>query len=388
MATSRKNAFKEHLRKAAAAAAQVIEEPDIVEDRPPEVQVEPTKPEPVIVKQEAEPEVVYAPAPPAPVVAEPVIVVSSAKPTRFITSADPAESSCASLGATAVLLLQYLIENESRHINVSRVALYRGDGSLIPYPTVRNAWNRILELGFIEHKRVYSQGVKKGIHYVLNEFMVATFLRIHGNGSESSLQCIAAPEAPKPVMQQQAPVVESQPAPASRLLIDTHSEFAVWRNAGVTGRNQARWEEEFGIEHELMDTYMRWCAWDVAHRSETINSISNYFYKSLKNSGGYARPEGYVSVEERRLIEMEKERAHRQELRKREEALLAEEADSALQNYLEVLLEKRSEDPLYEELKGTLSPFVRTHDMPGSPMYMVFKKGMHEALKKKVAGTL
>ncbi|MGN1037858.1 MAG: hypothetical protein ACI4P0_00510, partial [Mailhella sp.] len=114
MAT-KKSSFKDYMRRAAAEAAKSIEVPQ----DPPPAEEEIQEPIPV------QPPAAEPAPPPQRREEEPVVVITASEQPSYLASSDPVEYSCASLGATAVLLLHYLIENKSRHINVSRVALYR-----------------------------------------------------------------------------------------------------------------------------------------------------------------------------------------------------------------------------------------------------------------------
>ena len=287
--------------------------------------------------QRQQPQVV-SPAAPEPAVSDAPLKAerrSQLPETRKIESLSPA----------AREVLKALVQ-AGGFINVAHMEVYV-HGKRVPYATLRSSIARLSAIGLITSRCVGNFGMTRGMRYTL---------------SDEALSGKQIDEYPK-----------SLPPP------EVHPELILWRDNGISEKQIGKWESEFGISHELMTIYMKWCAWDAKHRD--IKSISNWFYSVLKKSGGYPKPEGYVSLEEQRLAEMEKIKAEEKAIRDREAALKQEEADKGVAEYFDAMMLRGDADETYRELEASLPDFTRR--MKGGPGDKVFRGAMWNAFRKK-----
>lgn len=270
-----------------------------------------------------------------------------------------------SLSEVSVELLKALIKSKG-FINITHIDLH-GKRGKIPYATIRSAVNRLDKEGFFDYRGVGNYGMLKGMSYSLNKEMVEAFLSVHGGEpkDEVSEHQIKLPEAEQPTA-----------------VLD-HPELKAWKDSGLSEKQINAWCAEFEVDKDLMAQYLKWCAYDVAnnHSENPVKNMANWFYVMLRNTGSYPKPDGYVSMEDRRLRQLEELRAEQAERKQRETQAMQDSIDSDLKEYFDKMLVEGEANDLYVELRGTINDFSRRLEkVPGNP---VFRAAMWAAFRNK-----
>lgn len=93
------------------------------------------------------------------------------------------------------------------------------------------------------------------------------------------------------------------------LILADHPEFGYWRQKGLTAKQVSEWIKMAKCSVENMIQYLCYCRFDMVdmgvEESKPIANVFNWFFRVLEKSGGYPKPKGYKSHQEKQ-IEQEK----------------------------------------------------------------------------------
>lgn len=298
-----------------------------------------------------------------PVVSEPQLAID-------VDPLTDAELRLKSLSPIAIEVGKLLIKAKS-FINLAHVNI-PGKRGRIPYETIRSAVRRLDRENFFLFRGVGNYGVLKGMTYVLNAEVTKLFMQMYGTEQEASQQPLIVP-------------VKQVALPAKEKADDFlgHPELTQWRNSGLSEKQVNLWVAEFNIDRELLLQYMKWCAYDVAnnHADNPVKNISNWFYSIMKNTGGYPKPDGYMSIEDKRIADLEKLRAEQAARKEREAQEMQDSIDRGIKDYFDQVMAEGEANELYAELRDGLNDFSRRLEkVPGNP---VFRAAMWTAFKSK-----
>ena len=276
-----------------------------------------------------------------------------------------AERRVHSLAPVAVELVKVLIKAKG-FINLAHVDI-NGPRGKVPYETIRSAVKRLGKEGFFDYKGVGNYGTLKGMTYSLNKDILNTFLSIHGD---------------QPV-EQMSPLQIKHEEPEQHHAVLDHPELKAWRDFGLSEKQIKAWQAEFSLDDTLMEQYLKWCAFDIEHNhaDNPVKNMANWFYVMLRNTGSYPKPDGYVSLEDRRLQQLEALKAEQAERKQREVQAMQDSIESDLKGYFDNIMEEGEANEMYVELRSSLNDFSRRLEkVPGNP---VFRAAMWTAFKTK-----
>lgn len=333
-----------------AAAQRAREREDDIEDSPPEA---------------AEPEAPMEPAAQEAVTETLPAIQFEPQEIAVPQVLSDIERRMHSLSVVSVELMKALIKSKG-FINITHIELH-GKRGKIPYATIRSAVNRLDKEGFFDYRGVGNYGMLKGMSYSLNKEMVEAFLSVHGG------------EPKNEVSEQQIKLPEAKPVQA---VLD-HPELKAWKDSGLSEKQINAWCAEFDVDKDLITQYLKWCAYDVAnnHTDNPVKNMANWFYVMLRNTGGYPKPDGYVSIEDKRLQQLEQLKAEQAERKQREAQAMQDSIESDMKGYFEQVMEEGEASELYVELRSSLNDFSRRLEKaPGNP---VFRAAMWTAFKTK-----
>lgn len=318
----------------------------------------------------------------------PISLLSFTKQTSpakasIISSEDHEERVCASLGFVAKVLFAHMIAMERNVLNMKKLRLYNQNNMVISYASIRTAWGRLKELGIVSHSERHDIGKEKGVLFQLNGQYTYAFQKLYGHmlvdvqaeqgghlgshitfPSHMQLGIELGPERHTQVQAQIQPQIQTQEDARPRTKLEVHPEYHFWREHGLTQTQCGRWQEEFGLDELLLDSYLRWCAMDIGHAErkdksgKAISNPANWFYSILKKTGSYPKPEGYLSHEEKTFIAREQALREQADLQARQSALRAQEERHEAETLFVAFLEEGESSPHFHDLCQNISPFL------------------------------
>lgn len=254
-------------------------------------------------------------------------------------------------------ILEYLISNESRVTTLSDIS----KNTNVPYGTVRGSLNRLVKENFISRPVRYRKGMFQGITYTINDVKcksVKEYFKAHSEGRHSDRQSHGHSDGrtvsqtlcqtdsqtlTHPYMFSSSSLnnitttcararEDETPHPEIEALLCGHPEFGYWRQKGLTAKQVGSWIKTAGVSLSTMASYLCWCRFDMVENDfeakKPVNNVFNYFFKVLERSGGYPKPENYVSFEDKRLSEEREAAEHAAGLAKEAEMIYRERLES------------------------------------------------------------
>ncbi len=105
------------------------------------------------------------------------------------------------------------------------------------------------------------------------------------------------------------------------LKINKNPEFGYWRQKKITTKQIIAWMKIANCNSDLIIQYLCYCRFEMVdlnlEKSKPIENVFNWFFKILEKTGGYPKPKGYKSFqekkieEERQIAEKKKNEAHK-----------------------------------------------------------------------------
>ena len=103
------------------------------------------------------------------------------------------------------------------------------------------------------------------------------------------------------------------------LILSENSEMGYWRQKQITSKQISKWMEIADCDVDMIIQYLCYCRFEMIdldlEKSKPIKNVFNWFFKILEKTGGYPKPKGYKSFQdkkiaiERKLIEKQENEA-------------------------------------------------------------------------------
>lgn len=247
-------------------------------------------------------------------------------------------------------VLRFLIERKARIAKKPEISEMTG----VPLGTVKDAIYALEKYNFIFNRERYHKGRMQGFSYEINETLCKKFM-------ETRAKELAEIES------------SSQPAPSDNTrnqtpnmkhidhVLASDSELTYWRDKGLTAMQIESWMAETNISLDIMLRYLRYFRYDLVEngREGKIKNSFNYFYSVIKNNGGFEKPSGYQSSEQKKADAIRKET---EELTQELEILKAAQEERQKAQF-EVDFYKAIQDPesdIYKKLLSYLTPHQKS----------------------------
>jgi hypothetical protein len=277
-------------------------------------------------------------------------------------------------------ILEFLISKTNGLTNYAEI----NASTKITMPSSRDAISRLVSRGFMAKPQTYRSAAYQGMSFVLNKTLCDIFISVGGlarnryqtqpqtvkpsdrstvepfdrqTDFSSSLISKATTITPQTLIPSDSQTVtpsEVNNIRPSDSFVLTGPEMGYWLDIGLQERQALAWCKEFDIPGDQMRQQLSWARWDLVEnkKEESVQNTINWLYGVLRRTGGcYPRPDNYLSPDERRLRDLEKEAKRRQEAR---DKIFQAELDLEFQEILD-----NPKGAPYQKLLKQLSDFEK-----------------------------
>lgn len=241
-------------------------------------------------------------------------------------------------------ILEFLISKTNGLTNYAEINV----STSITMPSARDAISRLVSRGFMAKPQTYRSAAYQGMSFILNKSLCDIFISIGGlarnryqtqpqtvkpsdsstvepfdrqtdfSSSLLSKTTTITPQTLEPSDSQTVTPSEADNIRPSDSFVLSGPEMGYWLDTGLQERQALAWCKEFDIPGDQMRQQLSWARWDLVEnkKEEGVQNTINWLYGVLRRTGGcYPRPDNYLSPDERRLRDLEKEAKRRQEAR-------------------------------------------------------------------------
>ena len=100
------------------------------------------------------------------------------------------------------------------------------------------------------------------------------------------------------------------------LILSENSEMGYWRQKQITSKQISKWMEIADCDIDMIIQYLCYCRFEMVdldlEKSKPIKNVFNWFFKILEKTGGYPKPKGYKSFQDKKIA-IERELIEKQE---------------------------------------------------------------------------
>jgi len=187
----------------------------------------------------------------------------------------------------------------------------------MPYITVRKAIVRLEMLDIIKLK--YDKCLKL-YEYSLNPKVNIKFSK-KSSVISGSYQDHITKGAPSPYSSSSFFIKKTTTTKNLNLEINKNPELGYWRQKKITTKQIIAWMKIANCNSDLIIQYLCYCRFEMVdlnlEKSKPIENVFNWFFRILEKTGGYPKPKGYKSFQEKK-IEEERQLAEKKKKEARE----------------------------------------------------------------------
>lgn len=256
---------------------------------------------------------------------------------------------------------QYISQQAGKHIwmplneNQGRILLFlyeKGGGltnmeivveeTSIAYGTARACIDVLIREGYVTYKARHNGHSFRGFEYAMNNHLCSLYAaRVRGEHTEQTPgQSIkqtfgqannqATRQGSGQSGSQAMTVVSSYLSESKTTTAEDPTiveilkdpELGYWRDKGVNGRQLKSWSDEFQMPIDQLAQSLKYCRYDMVilnlEEEKQISNPMNWFYKVMQRSGLYPKPNGYRSLAEIRVEQMEQAAKEAADIRHRQ----------------------------------------------------------------------
>jgi len=204
----------------------------------------------------------------------------------------------------------------------------------IAHGTVKDSISVLKEKGFLKSTKVKRHGTTSGFEYFLNlELCEAYFRRNSGNSFSPLNQPFDQPPDQSSNRSSDRPMpsfssssfsektttenagffetakghTENAEIETIRNILEKHPELGYWRQKKLTPKQIFSWMKSSGNSLDTMVQYLCYCRFEMIElefeKNKSIRNVFNWFFRLLERTGGYPKPNGYRSFEEKKIEE-------------------------------------------------------------------------------------
>ena len=104
-------------------------------------------------------------------------------------------------------------------------------------------------------------------------------------------------------------------------ILNQNPELGYWKQKSLTAKQIAEWIKTANCNLDMMIQYLCYCRFEMLdlnfEKSKPIENVFNWFFRILERTGGYPKPKGYKSFQEKK-IETERQSVKQKEKEARE----------------------------------------------------------------------
>ena len=236
-----------------------------------------------------------------------------------------------------------------------------GQALNLPLPTIRDCITVLVRERFISKpQKIVIRSFQGFTYRLVDEEQCARFMRLRGEEFAEVIQRNTERNTPRPTdrltmrhtnlannVLSDGTYDDLSPFSSSRETKTTTTEstaldeylkdpeLGYWKDKGINNRQVNSWSEEFQMPVEQLIQSLKYCRYDMVvlnqEEEKQISNPMNWFYKVMQRSGLYPKPNGYRSLAEIRVEQMEQAAKEAAEVRNRQ---IAAEQEMAFQKIM------------------------------------------------------